>query len=258
MTGMKALRFFVLLFGLAGSLLFTGAFISSWTTPHFISKTAREVIRYRVAQEMNEKVEALGAEFLVEKAKILMKDKADEIDRLKLFLKAKIPELVAMIANQMADPDCPCRKWTPEPLRYVLLAMLADATQMQERLAGLIKTKYLETEAQLTREFRIFTGTNAVAFVLLTLAVLIRRRAGLHFLPLGLVLLLATLVTSYFYLFNQNWLHTIVFGDYVGFAYAAYLVFVFACLGDIVLNRARVTVAALDGIFGGLLSFSPC
>jgi hypothetical protein len=244
--------------GLAGSLIFTGAFIASWTTPHFISKTAREVIRYRVAQEVNEKVEALGADFLVEKAKILMKDKADEIDRLKLLLKAKIPELVAMIANQMADPDCPCRKWTPEPLRHVLLALLADATQMQERLAGLIKTKYLEVETQLTREFRIFTGTNALAFVLLTLAVLIRRRAGLHFLPVGLVLFLATSVTSYFYLFNQNWLHTIVFGDYVGFAYAAYLAFVFACLWDILLNYARITTAVLDVILSPFIYVAPC
>lgn len=255
---MNIIRALILCLGLAGSLLFTGAFIASWATPHFIGKTAREVIRYRVAQEVDEKVEALGAEFLVDKAKILMKDKADEIGRLKLLLKAKIPELVAMVANQMADPKCPCRKWTPEPLRHVLLSLLADATQMQDRLAGLIKTKYLEVEAQLTREFRIFTGTNALAFVLLTLAVLIRRRAGLHFLPVGLVLFLATLVTSYFYLFNQNWLHTIVFGDYVGFAYAGYLAFVFACLWDILLNYARITAAVLDAIFGAIFHVAPC
>lgn len=255
---MNIVRAVVLCLGFAGGLIFTAAFIASWMTPHFISKTAREVIRYRVAQEVNEKVEALGAEFLVDKAKILMKDKADEIGRLKLLLKAKIPELVAMVANQMADPKCPCRKWTPEPLRNVLLAMLADATQMQDRLAGLIKTKYLEVEAQLTREFRIFAGTNALAFVLLTLAVLIRRRAGLHFLPVGLMLFLATLVTSYFYLFNQNWLHTIVFGDYVGFAYAAYLAFVFACLWDILLNYARITAAVLDAIFGAIFHVAPC
>lgn len=255
---MNIIRILALSVGLTGSLLFLAAFLASWASPHFISDTAREVIRYRVAQEVNEKVDALGAEFLVEKAKILMKDKADEISRLKLLLKTKIPELVAMVANQMADPDCPCRKWTPEPIRNGLLAMLADATQMQDRLAGLIKTKYLEVEAKLTREYRIFTGTNALAFLLMTLAVLIRRRAGLHFLPVGLVLLLATLVTSYFYLFNQDWLHTVVFGDYVGFAYAAYLLFVFAAFGDILFNRARVTITVLDGIFGSLFSLSPC
>jgi hypothetical protein len=240
------------------AFIFTGAFIASWTTPHFISQTAREVIRYRVAQEMNERVEALGAEFLVEKAKILMKEKADEIDRLKLLLKAKIPELVAMVANQMADPDCPCRKWSPEPLRNVLLAMLADATQMQDRLTGLIKTKFLEVEAQLTREFRIFTGTNALAFLLMTVTALVRRRAGLHFLPVGLVLLLATLVTSYFYLFNQDWLHTIVFGDYVGLAYATYLLFVFAALGDVLLNRGRITTMVLDAVLAPITHLSPC
>lgn len=255
---MSIVRSVALGLGLAGALLFLAAFIVSWINPRFISDTAREVIRYRVAQEMNEKIDALGADFLVDKAKILFKEKAEQIELLKLALKTKLPEFVTAIANQMADPRCPCRKWTPEPVRNVLLAMLADANQIQDRLAGLIKTKYLEVEAQLTREYRIFTGTNALAFILLTVAVFIRRRAGVHFLPVGLVLLLATAVTSYFYLFNQNWLHTIVFGDYVGFAYSAYLAFVFAGLGDILLNRARVTTAVLDVVLAPFTAVSPC
>jgi len=64
---MSIIRALVLCLGLAGTVIFTGAVIASWVTPHFISKTAREVIRYRVAEEINEKVDALGADFLVEK-----------------------------------------------------------------------------------------------------------------------------------------------------------------------------------------------
>ncbi|WP_162913942.1 hypothetical protein [Taklimakanibacter lacteus] len=255
---MKIIRLLVMVVGFAGSLLFTGAFIASWTNAHFISQAAREVIRYRVAQEMDEKVEALGADFLVEKAKILMKDKAEEIGRMKLLLKAKIPEIVALVASQMADLNCECRNRLSRGLRDFVVAQIADAAQLQDRLTDLIKTKYLEVEGQLTREFRIFTGTNAAAFILLTLAVFMRRQAGVHFLPVGLVLLLATLVTSYFYLFNQNWLHTIVFGDYVGFVYTAYLVFVFACLCDIVFNRAQVTATVLDATIGNLFRVLPC
>lgn len=245
---MNIVRLAVLCLGLIGSVIFIGAFAASWVTPHFISKTAREVIRYRVAQEMNEKIDALGAEFLVEKAKILTKDKADEIERIKLLVKAKVPELVAVIANQMRDPDCPCRKWTPEPFRNFLLAMMADAGQAQERLAGLIKSKYLEVETKITREFRIFTGTNAVAFILLVLAVLVRPMAQIQLLPSAVILFAATVLCSYFYLFNQNWLHTIVFSDYVGFAYAAYLAVVFALLWDILRNNARVTEIVLNAI----------
>lgn len=248
---MNIIRLLVLTVGLAGSLLFTGAFIASWTSVHFISQAAREVIRYRVTQEMDEKVEALGADFLVEKAKTLMKGKADEIGRLKLLLKTKIPELVAMVANQMADPDCSCRKFMPETLRGFVASLIADAERAQERLTGLIKTKYLEVEAQLTREFRIFTGTNAVACLLLVLATLVRNKAQIHLVPPALVLLLATAVTSYFYLFNQDWLHTIVFGDYVGFVFAAYLIFVFACLWDLLLNYARITATVLGSLVPG-------
>ena len=60
---MKFIRLLTLCLGIAGSVIFAGAFVASWTSEHFIGETAREVIRYRVAQEMNEKIDALGADF---------------------------------------------------------------------------------------------------------------------------------------------------------------------------------------------------
>lgn len=103
-------------------------------------------------------------------------------------------------------------------------------SQAQQRLTTLIRSEYMETANQLTREFRIFTGTNAVVFALLIVAVVVRPQARLQLVPVALVLMIAAVVTAYLYLFNQNWLHTLVFSDYVAFAYLGYLGISFAFL----------------------------
>jgi hypothetical protein len=96
------------------------------------------------------------------------------------------------------------------------------------------------------REFRIFTASNAIAFALLVAITLIRRAATLQLFLVALVVVGAVMVTGGLYLFNQNWLHTIVFGDYVGMAYAAYLAGVTLLFADVVFNRARVTTEIVN------------
>lgn len=128
-------------------------------------------------------------------------------------------------------------------------------------MTTLIRSKYMETASQLTREFRIFAGTNAIVFALLLIAVLVKRQAGLHLLPSAFVLLLAAGVTAYLYLFNQNWLHTLVFSDFVGFTYIGYLGSAFALLCDIIFNRARVTTKVLNALLnavGSAAQVVPC
>lgn len=258
---MNIIRALVLCVGLAGGLLFAGAYAASWTSEHFVSATAHEVIRQQVAQDMNEKVDAIGSDFLLSKATDLFGRNRQEIDLLKARLKEGLDERVARITAEMGDHDCGCRAWVSKTLRDGLMSRIGDLDQLQQRLGELIRAKYLETEARLTREFRIFTGTHALVSILLVTAMLVRRKARLQLLPAASVLFLASVVTGYAYLFNQDWLQTMLFGDYVGFAYVGYLGFVFVLLGDILLNRARMTSATVNGVsglFGKTLDLSPC
>jgi hypothetical protein len=62
----------------------------------------------------------------------------------------------------------------------------------------------------------------------------------------AIVLVGAVIVTGGLYLFNQNWLHTVVFGQYVGLAYIVYLASAALLLADIVFNRARVTTRLVN------------
>ena len=119
----------------------------------------------------------------------------------------------------------------------------------------------LKTAQALTREFRIFTGANAALFMLLALTTLARRRATLQLALPALVLIGAAGIVAFFYLFSQDWLHAIVFADYVGLGYFVYLAICIALLADILLNHARFTTRAvnlsLDAI-GSAAHVLPC
>jgi hypothetical protein len=89
----------------------------------------------------------------------------------------------------------------------------------------------------------------------------VRRQAKLQLLLPALVVFGAVGLTGGLYLLNQDWLHTIVFGDYVGWGYAAYLSLVAALLADILLNRARVSTRILNLLFdivGSAATVTPC
>jgi len=219
------------------------------------------LIRYQVEKKVHEKIESLDANFLAKKADRFSQHYRDEITAAKRHLAEQLPARIASVIAEMQNLDCECRKKIESRIRKGLEWEIVNAAQAQERLTTLIRTRYMEVATQLTREFRIVTGTNTLVFALLIAAVLLKRQAGLHLLPSALVLFAAASITIYLYLFNQNWLHTLVFSDYVGFAYIGYLAAVFALLCDIIFNRGRVTARLLSLLLdaaGSALVVAPC
>lgn len=85
----------------------------------------------------------------------------------------------------------------------------------------------------------------------------VRRNARLHLLPPAALLVCSAFVVGWFYLFEQDWLHTILFNDYVGVWYFAWVgaAFLFVC--DAMFNRARVTAQVLN-VGGSTVSALPC
>ncbi len=98
-------------------------------------------------------------------------------------------------------------------------------------------------------------------FIFLFLVSFLKPQAINHlFLP-GALMLLSTILCSYFYLFEQNWFYTIIYNNYTGFTYIGYLTFVFAVLCDIVFNKAKVTTEIINAFLqtiGHAASLVPC
>ncbi|MBI2307901.1 MAG: hypothetical protein HYU78_11430 [Rhodocyclales bacterium] len=254
---MSVIRALLLLLSAVGTMLFGAALVASLLNPGYVEETAKEVIRRQVEKKVHEKIDALDEKYLSTKAGALINKHAQEAEIAQRQLKEKIPEKIAAVISEMRDLDCECRKKIENHLREGFESQIVIASQAQERLTSFIRTKYMETAEKLTREFRIFTGINALVFSLLGIAVFFKQGAGRHLILPALVLVVASTITGYLYLFNQNWLHTILFSDYVGFAYILYLSMVFAFLCDVSFNRARVTTQLLSSV-GGNIQVLPC
>ena len=254
---MSTIRTLLLVFSAIGTVLFGAAFFTSLLDVGYVEAIAKDIIRHQVEKKVHEKIDVLDDKFLSTKAGALIKKHVEEAEAAKRQLKEKVPERISAVIAEMRNLDCECRKKIENHFRDGLETQIAWAFQAQERLTSLIQTKYMETAEKLTREFRIFTATNALIFALLGIAAFFKRGAGLHLILPALALVLAATVTGYLYIFNQNWLHTLIFSDYVGFTYILYLSIVFAFLCDVLFNRARVTTRLLSSI-GSSIQVLPC
>ena len=152
----------------------------------------------------------------------------------------------------MRNLDCECRQKIADWIEQGYQTDIALLENANQQVTDFIQYKYMQVATELKRDIRIFTLSNAGAFAILLLLSLVKPAALVHlFLP-GMLLALSTLVCSYFYVFEQNWLLTIIHSDYLGFAYLGWLGFVFALFLDIGINHGRITTEILNTILQSL------
>ena len=255
-------------FGLFGVALFASLFLLTFSDPQSVEKSARGFLEWKLKSDMHEKIDSLKFPqsktlemFLGDRAKTLYQETDAKLTVLKQELKDDLPAIMAAVMARMADLNCECRKKWEERIRASLELEIASLEKAKENLADFAQARYMQIVEKLTRDLRTFLGINALVFLLLFLVSFSKPRATDHlFLP-GLLMFLSTGICSYFYLFEQNWFYTILYSDYTGFGYLAYLLAVFALLCDIVFNKARVTseiINALANALGSAFSVAPC
>jgi hypothetical protein len=245
----------------AGFLVFGSLFVLSFTNPAFVESVGREVIRVEVERRTHEKVESLGRTKLGAIAERMVGQNTAEAIEIKRRLAEGVPQQVAAVLAQMRDLSCECRKAVERGITEALGSRIEGLARLNERLTLFIRTKYMEVSESLTREFRIFTGANALVFGLLGATVLLRESAALQAALPAAVLVGSAAIVGGLYLFNQNWLHTVLYADYVGLWYFAYLGVAIGLLGDIIFNRARVTTKVVNwtlSVAGSAVQAVPC
>lgn len=242
---------------LLGLLFFGGAFAISWLDAPLVERGARELLRIEVERRVGERIDALSNTRIAGLAKRALGDADADVALTARAIRDQVPRKVAEVVSNMLDADCECRQRLRDDLQGWEERRLSSRVQVRDKLVGLIESSYASVARSLLREFRIFTATNALAFALLGLVTVLRGRAALQLLLPALVLVTATGITGGLYLLGQNWLHTIVFGQYVGMAYVAYLAGVALLLGDVAFNRARATTLALAALGSAMITV-PC
>jgi hypothetical protein len=258
---LATLRRALLLLGILGAASFAAAFAWSFAQPLGTERLLRQLVQREVQQRVEARIDSVAEGGIATVARRALGRNDAEIDvlqrRLREASKARVDEVVV----SMLQADCDCRQRIAGYLREARQARLDSLVEVRTRLVALAESAYARVSRELLHEFRIFTASNAIAFGLLAFTAWRRRSAGLQLALPALAIAGAIALAGSLYLFNQDWLHTIVFGDYLGWGYAAWLAVVASLLGDVLLNRARVSTRLANlglNAVGATASAVPC
>ncbi len=258
----RAIRFLTGLISLVGTLLFGAALLLSFADPRRIEAFAQDLLEREVAARVGDSLSAVERSAVGQFAQRLADNHPEQAAALKRQVTQRVVPLVQAVVAEMRDPACPCRQKLAQMFDAKLPpGRLADLLQPGGRLTAFIEGKYAEVRAALLREFRIFTGANALMFALLGVVLVVRRGARSQLLLPVAVLLLTTVGVGYLYVFRQDWLHVIVFSDYIGWGYFVDLAVVGALIGDLLFNRARGSTSIVNlflSAIGSAATVSAC
>jgi len=230
---------------IVGSLLFGGIFIYSFTSPQAIEKDATKFIKYEIKKTLNLKINSLKSKKIVKK---LYDKNAQKIE----ILKTNLNKIITSIVSTMQDFNCKCRKKYAKIVAKGVKFKISILKGLNQKLKEFIKFKYMNISQNLIKDFRIFSGSNFFIFLLLLIILYKKPQANLQITLVAGLLVVSVIISSYFYIFEQNWFYTIIYNDYIGFFYLAYVGTLFLLLCDIVFNKARVTTEIVNTIFNAI------
>lgn len=218
-------------------------------------------MKYQIEKEVREKQRGIKESSITKKALGIAKKLGVESEQIHEDLENNLPEKIASIIALMCGYDCERKKVLAQSITSGYFNRLKSIKVAQDTLGNIIKGKYIEIVENLKFDLRIFLGSNFLMFLILLVVSLTKPKSVTHlFLP-GMLLTLATILSSSIYLFGQDWFYTILYNDYMGFGYLVYIAVIFGVLMDIALNKARVTTEVINGIANAIgLTFSvqPC
>ena len=159
-----------------------------------------------------------------------------------------MPKFIAAIVAALCRLECQDRAALEAGITKSYEEDLAHFKLGLDTLRGMVEGKYEATLAELRQDVVIFLSSNLIVMVLALGVAVFRGAAARQLLPIPIVLTLATALASYWYVFGQNWVLTIIFSDYVGWSYLIFLAIIGLFLADIAFNRARVTSHLLSSL----------
>lgn len=241
-------------------ILFSGAGLAvTFVDERRFEEMTRQVVTWRVEREMKDLVTLPPAKEGGALA-ALRNRMADSVDIGERLLGSNLPERIAEKTAKL----CVCQLGIEDraenqrrfneaksriaiAIRNGLSGGMALTRIKIETLDDLISGYYVETVDGLKRDLRIFFGSNLALYAMVGLGVLFSALGNALVVP-AFLLFLGTLVSSGLYLFGQNWLSTILFHSWTGFAYLGWVAFITVFLADVFLNRARVTLRILSSV----------
>lgn len=184
-----------------------------------------------------------------------------EIQVLRNSLDAGVAKFIADVLAAACKLDCERRDEAEKAVTAFYESTIARHGFALNRMRHLIEGEYDATMEELRDDLKIFSGSSFIALVFAFLLSVFRGNAAAHLLPFSIALSIATLIAVIWYVFGQDWVMTMIFSTYWGWAYPIVLSVIAVFLVDIAVNRARITTTVLNVIgngLGGLFQLIPC
>lgn len=247
---------FARIVAISGIVIYGSVLYLTFSVPGWLEDFASSYIEGELVQRIDSSIDDFSPPtregLLGDLARKAYDANSEKIEVVKGQLKSKAHESIASALAEIRDLDCECRAKYADTFKRGFEFKMSSLQAANDKIVETIQKGYMGVVADLKRDVRIFSGSNVAIFVLLLVVSLLKPKAQLHLLVPAALLTVSTLICSYFYLFEQNWLLTIIHSDYVGFGYLAYLAIVVLILSDIVFNKGRVTSQVLNGFFNAI------
>jgi hypothetical protein len=235
-----------------GTIIYGIAFVYSLTSSEKIEQGARGFIKEKVSEKTHEKIDNIGTKYkdnkLVKLSAKIFKKKTEELKLYKESLKLKIDEKLALVMVKMRNLDCECRKKYTKLFNGIISVKIVSIQIATEKLEEFMTQKYMHVIENLIKDFRIFLGSSFLILLLMLVLIFAKPQVTMQVNVLAGMMLVATAISSYLYVFNQNWFYTIIYNDFLGYFYLLYMGIIFMFLCDIIFNKARVTESIINGI----------
>jgi hypothetical protein len=229
-----------------GALVFAAGFVVLSVAPAHVERWARPHVIELVQAEAMERYPALRSlsafSGLAERLRV-----TGRVTR--GLITSEYPEAVARIFSHLCKYECGEEPAVAEVVRSGLTRALDSLGVALGRVESWARDRYGALVFDLIADLRIVSATNAVLFGLAAAALRWGSATKLT-LSLAAILFASSLLGAFLYFFQQDWLMTLLFGNYAGVAYLVWVGVIALLLADCTFNRGRV-VRALGGAFDG-------
>jgi len=249
------------LMGLLGFILFASLFSATFISSDRLEESAKGFVKNQIEKEIRQKQQILKDSKVTRSALDIAKKLGFEKENIQSKLDNKLPEIIATVVASMCGYDCEKKKAITKSVTTGYLDKIKSIQIAENTLSDIVKDKYLEIVSNLKLDLRIFLGSNLVMFIILLVIAFAKPQAAVHLYLPGILLLLATILASSFYIFGQDWFYTILYNDYMGFGYLLYIALIFGFLLDISFNKCRGSSGVINGVanvFGSAFSVLSC
>lgn len=227
----------------AGFVVFAAIFLVCTLAPRWLEHRARAYVTTKVRSEILRERPALAGLGSLEGLGASLRERAA---RTKAFAESRAPDLLAQWLATLCKYDCGGQPALAVSLRASIFERLRRLDAAVERVGEWGRGRYDQMVSEVVRDLSIFSGCNAIMFLLALVSAWFSPREPKALAVVSGSLVAGALVGGGLYVFGQNWFYTLLFADYVGFAYAFWAATIVGILLDLILNRARIVRALME------------